>query len=117
MGKNNPATKKEYDRRYYLANKGKIQTQCKAWIKANPEKRRDILRRYKYGTDGLDIWTGVCSICEKLLESPYQRNVHLDHCHTAKKVRGWLCAGCNTAIGKLPSVDLLRKAIEYVEKI
>jgi len=41
--------------------------------------------------------------------------LYLDHCHTTDLIRGWLCAKCNTGIGKLgDSVIGLRKALVYL---
>lgn len=41
----------------------------------------------------------------------------IDHCHDTGKVRGLLCSKCNHAIGLLnDDVDLLRKAITYLNK-
>lgn len=54
----------------------------------------------------LDGQNGLCKICEKpetTVDSRYGkvRNLSLDHCHTTGKVRGFLCEGCNRAIGLL----------------
>ena len=55
---------------------------------------------------------GKCKICDT---APTKRNLHVDHCHSTNKVRGFLCSGCNTALGSFKdSPDLLTKAIEYL---
>jgi hypothetical protein len=43
---------------------------------------------------------GVCAICAGPPNGPGVR-FHVDHDHKTKKVRGLLCARCNTAIGLL----------------
>ena len=41
----------------------------------------------------------------------------LDHCHKTDEFRGWLCPRCNTGIGQLEdNVDILRKAMEYLQQ-
>lgn len=59
---------------------------------------------------------GQCAICGNTLIL-HHKHTHVDHCHATDKVRGILCHGCNTGIGSLhDNVDLLRKAITYLEK-
>ena len=41
----------------------------------------------------------------------------LDHNHTTKKFRGWICNNCNVAIGRFAdSVTSLQKAIKYLKE-
>lgn len=57
---------------------------------------------------------GVCHICGGVDKD---RNLAIDHCHQTGKMRGLLCMGCNTALGRFKdNPDLLRKAAEYIEK-
>lgn len=60
---------------------------------------------------------GVCAICKE----PPQDNLtrfgvlHVDHCHTTKKVRGLLCGLCNTALGGFrEKITILQAAINYL---
>lgn len=54
-----------------------------------------------------------CKICNSLKGA---RNLHIDHCHETGKVRGLLCANCNTGIGNLKdNIELLEKAINYLK--
>ena len=40
----------------------------------------------------------------------------LDHNHTTKEFRGWICDNCNVAIGRFAdSVSSLKKAINYLK--
>lgn len=62
---------------------------------------------------------GKCAICGKIPHSRKSNRMAfcLDHNHETKRPRGLLCAGCNTAIGKLKdSVDILKAAIRYLEE-
>jgi hypothetical protein len=61
----------------------------------------------------LEAQNGVCAICSKVPEG----NLHIDHNHTTKEVRGLLCGKCNRAIGLLnDDVSLFSKAITYLNK-
>lgn len=52
---------------------------------------------------------GACAICREV------KKLHVDHCHTTKKVRGLLCMDCNTGIGKLKdSKELVARALAYL---
>lgn len=54
----------------------------------------------------------TCAICSEKLS---KETAQLDHCHTTGKHRGFLCRGCNTALGFFKDdVKLLEKAIEYL---
>jgi len=60
---------------------------------------------------------GCCAICGRH-QSSFKRRLHVDHCHTTNKIRGLLCASCNSALGKLQdSTDVLRSAISYLERV
>lgn len=65
---------------------------------------------------------GKCDICNREETSTEKstgniRRLAVDHCHNTEKVRGLLCATCNTALGKFrDSKDTLLKAIEYLDK-
>lgn len=95
------------------------------WRKGNP-KFEAYVRMYnlKYHAkitleqyqELFDAQRGVCAICSgSHNESSRFKNLHVDHCHTTGKIRGLLCANCNTALGLLKdSPLLLSKAIEYL---
>lgn len=59
---------------------------------------------------------GKCGICETD-KDPLGRRFALDHCHETGKIRGLLCFSCNTGIGKLKSVELLKKAVKYLQDV
>jgi hypothetical protein len=69
----------------------------------------------------------LCLICgneetKKSMCGTYVSPLAVDHCHTCKEkghhiIRGLLCHGCNTAIGKFKDdIQLLKNAISYLEK-
>ena len=60
----------------------------------------------------LELLKNPCGICGRA-----GAKMHIDHCHETGKVRGVLCARCNTAIGKLLECELLfHLAIAYIKK-
>lgn len=55
---------------------------------------------------------GACLICKAA-----NQKLHVDHCHTSKKIRGLLCSHCNRAIGLFrDNPDVIFAAAEYVRK-
>ena len=53
-----------------------------------------------------------CQLCNK--ES---NKLQLDHCHTTRKFRGWLCTDCNVGLGKLKDdASLLELGIKYLKE-
>jgi len=56
---------------------------------------------------------GVCAIC---CNPEKKKRLAVDHCHNTGKIRGLLCARCNTSIGRFnDDVELLQKAIDYLK--
>lgn len=61
---------------------------------------------------------GLCKICGKPPRPDHKGGrLHVDHCHTTKRVRGLLCGHCNTMIG-LAGEDpkILLAAVEYLAR-
>lgn len=85
----------------------------RAWL--TPEKSREYHLKYQYGltTDPLkENKTGICSICHEV------KKLVIDHRHDGtKNMRGLLCVGCNSAIGKLKEdPTILQRAIDYINR-
>lgn len=63
---------------------------------------------------------GVCAICKETKASKRNGRVlplHVDHCHASGKLRGILCANCNTALGKFrDDIKLLLRAVAYLKR-
>lgn len=66
----------------------------------------------------LELWKHQgqkCKICRCSI-SLYERGTALDHDHATGKVRGLLCALCNTALGSFRDAPvILQSAIAYLE--
>jgi hypothetical protein len=55
-----------------------------------------------------------CEICGRI---PTAKSLHFDHCHQHGHFRGWICNGCNCALGFVnDDVQILRKLIAYLER-
>lgn len=53
---------------------------------------------------------GICPICGQ------QGRLVMDHDHKTKKLRDWICRGCNLGLGGFrDNVESLLKAIEYLK--
>lgn len=105
---------------YRAQNKEKIKAWKRNWAGLNVERRRDYLRKYRYNLDDavfcllLKTQQNCCAICAEPFNRP--RDIHIDHDHVSKGVRGLLCQGCNQGLGNFrDSVPRLRAAMEYLE--
>lgn len=57
----------------------------------------------------LEKQDGKCAICCET------KDLHVDHCHETKKVRGLLCGACNRGLGLFgDAADKLRRAGQYL---
>lgn len=64
----------------------------------------------------LDDQNYLCAICKIDLSSKNPKNVHVDHCHKTKKIRGVLCNSCNMALGLLKDdTNIVKSCLEYLE--
>lgn len=92
----------EYKKRYYQANKKKTLAQTNAWRDTNREKLAGRPR------------PNVCEVCSA---APDTRALHWDHDHVTGAFRGWICHGCNVALGYVKdNPETLRKLADYLEK-
>jgi len=103
-----------------VVNKERRQFFSLRWRRNNPIRYLNTTRwagyRRKYGItygqyqDLVELQHGRCKICR---ESGVK--LHTDHDHNTGKVRGLLCANCNTAIGMLKEKPLLfMRAVLYL---
>ena len=93
------------------------------------EKRiRSQCLKYSYGITieqydkMLEQHNGVCAICglpETRKRKSKTLRLCIDHNHQTNKIRGLLCSGCNTAIGRLKidtkGIINLQNAIRYIK--
>jgi len=110
---------------HYAANREARITNARRWALANPEKMREhqrrsmLKRKYSMTLEDYDAMLanqgGVCAICGTTDTAPWD-HFAVDHCHQSGNVRGLLCQGCNTCIGRVDdNTETLRKAIRYLE--
>lgn len=72
------------------------------------QKLKDEIKRVVFR-----LQNGLCAICYSQLDS----KAHLDHDHSTNKIRGILCANCNTGLGMFRDrISILLNAIEYLKK-
>lgn len=114
--------KAKYKNSHYETNKPAYTARNKARV-VSPEESRFYNLKYNYGLtyeqfqDLKDSQNNCCGVCDKPEHLTVTGRLHIDHDHVTGEVRGLLCMGCNTGIGHLKDdIDLLRKAIEYLER-
>ena len=120
---------KEYCATRYRENpavREKIKKQIKNWHEARPFSQtlstsRCLAKRRGYApcvateAELASAFTGKCQVCG-VPEMECTTRLHMDHCHETGKFRGWLCAGCNTALGLLGNSPERTLALaEYIE--
>jgi hypothetical protein len=82
-------------------NNYRVRTTCLECYNEDRKLRRNMHHIYEKKE--------TCDICKKTKE------LFPDHSHKTNKHRGWLCRGCNTAIGQLgDTIEGLRKAEQYL---
>jgi hypothetical protein len=121
--------KHHYDVEYFQLHKIRIISNIENRRAKIPGYGRNKHLKSAYGitlvqyNEILETQNGVCKLCGRKewkvinAKDGKPHNLAVDHCHNTNKIRGLLCAACNTAIGHLQSDPfLLRRAAEYVEK-
>lgn len=101
-------------RQWRVNNTERARKNSSDWIKRNPIAHR--VRKYGLTKDTylamVKSHCGRCAICNSL-----GKELQVDHCHVTGKVRGLLCVGCNTALGKFKDdIRQLQSAIEYLRR-
>lgn len=89
-------------------NKARQQTpKYKAWAAAKYRARREALATRPRPDS--------CEVCGQPPNG--MGALHLDHCHTTKAFRGWLCQSCNIILGNASDDPvLLRKLADYLDR-
>ncbi len=95
-------------------------TKSTRWLKNNHKVSSAIQAKKNYGISRENFKTLMaakcCEICKKEFTINNNKDKHIDHCHTSKKIRGILCFNCNTALGKFrDDSKLLLEAIKYLK--
>ena len=118
----------------HVSCKDGLQKRCKPCSKAANKKSKQRLgqehldrqqhqiqlrRRYNMTIEQYDELykkqDGKCAICHTDTCSTGRR-LSVDHCHTTGKIRGLLCAHCNTALGKFnDDIERIQRAINYLQ--
>lgn len=116
---------KAYGQAWAKANADRVRAYKKQWEAQNQDKVRDRARRKGlqrgYGITipeydkMLTTQNGVCAIC--LRTCPTGKRLAVDHSHVNGKVRGLLCQGCNTSLGKFnDDFNLVQRAADYLKR-
>jgi hypothetical protein len=118
--KSNPEVRAAIAKRYREKYPERWAEQSRRWREANPGMAAANYRKNKYGSDGAELLIAQkykCAICTRDLKTIHSRHCHLDHCHTKRQVRGWLCNDCNRGLGGFKDdPKRLRAAIKYLSK-
>ena len=81
------------------------------WYSRNKDAVRASKKRAKARKAGGREKPSVCDVCAQ----PSWRMV-FDHCHATERFRGWLCYGCNVALGHVKdNPETLRALADYLE--
>lgn len=93
----------------------------KHWSRANPEKRRCVKYRDRYGitleqyNKKFQSQNGQCAICGTIDFG--DKFSPVDHNHETTQVRGILCDSCNRGLGYFKeNTEALLDAIHYLER-
>lgn len=82
----------------YKADPAKFNARTDKWQKDNPVQAAKLSRVGKQTKQERAAGRPRPKVCE-VCGLPSVRTLHFDHCHKTGKFRGWLCSGCNAALG------------------
>ena len=108
-------------KRKYQENPQASHERVKRWVnrKIDSGSFKNTWLQSKYGItlDDLNVMREAqnysCSICRKT-EEELGYVLHVDHCHNTGQVRGLLCVGCNTVLGKIEKLGGTKHFEEYL---
>lgn len=124
----NPEGLRDSQRRYRQKNLEKHRQHQARYRERHPEQAREASLRARFGIGLEDYDTllaaqeGVCAACRRPESRVHSRTkqtmmLAVDHCHRSGRVRGLLCASCNTALGLLADdVNRIMAAAIYLER-
>lgn len=109
--------------RYYKNNVQSIKEKIAKYNKANPEKRKLVVKKSwikcTYGIvyeDYLSMHREQeykCKICERHADE-FKKGLVVDHNHKTGKVRALLCTNCNSQLHVLENKELYDKYMNYL---
>lgn len=113
---------RENSRKWHQENKEKLSLYYKEYREKNPVDSEEEYFRWikrKYGvskeeyTNLLNECHRKCKLCHR---PPHKgKRLHLDHCHTSKKIRGLLCTRCNWYLHTIEKdKDILERIKTYL---
>jgi len=116
---NNRQIRIEKQKEWSKNNKDKITASRKRRLAKNPHyNRKWTLKKYGLSQEGFsEMLIGQFNSCW-ICGSKFNKlsDVHIDHCHNSKIVRGLLCSHCNTALGLVKeNITTLKIMIEYLQ--
>lgn len=124
MPHKDPEVRRAYQREYSQRHSARKTARAAAWNKANPERRRAIKIKHRFGITGeeydrlLETQGGMCALCGQPETVSHNGQtpsmLAVDHDHETGAVRGLLCFRCNVGLGHLDG--LLEKAMQYVTR-
>jgi hypothetical protein len=112
-------------RTYRAANLEKMRKKGRDWYAKNAvsEREKDRIRLRKAMPIPTRQEPACCEICGLTPTQSENGKAHaattlcLDHCHTTKKFRGWICRACNLMLGYARDTPkVLRRAADYLER-
>lgn len=104
MGRSNrtPEQNRAHVAAWKKNNPDKHHAQLARWRAKNPGRLKLLTRALKrkklVGPPPIDV-PNACECCGKPFGEQMKDAPRLDHCHLTRTFRGWLCNGCNIALG------------------
>lgn len=115
----------KYKKKYYVENKDSIKTYRKKFHLKYPEKTKDYnlraiykitLKDYKSLLKKQNYKCAICSMTNSKSKIKYGKPLEVDHSHKTNRIRGLLCSGCNSGLGRFKdNVKRLNNAIKYLK--